>query len=150
MRKVSFDGGKTFIDPMDDETFHDIRLAVSKTRNWNVIIDAMEANTLLSLKLPIINLTSSDSKIRLLYAYLNAASQDLVVKLPKVKRSPLLDEDRKKMGDAIMKQLMDSMGYTDNYKESANYYREHGLDAREEKKKNRDKDNKDKNNKDKD
>lgn len=86
MKRISYDGGKTFIDPLEDDTFHDLMLPLYKARNWNAIVDAMDADTLLSLKIPFVMVNTPPAKLRLLTAYLDIAKEDLVVKLPKPKK----------------------------------------------------------------
>lgn len=122
MRKISLDGGRTFIDPMADETFHELYLAICKSRNWNVIIDAMDGSTLLKIKFPSGSVISPDARARVLFAYLNEAPVDLVVKLPKIKQGP--KEDTKEREQRIWESLKDKHRVTEDYTESANYIRD--------------------------
>lgn len=80
MKKISFDGGKTLVDIMDDSTFSMVVSKLRKAKNWNVIIDAMEADALLNTSYRG-STTTVESRVQILAEYLKNCSHDLIVKI---------------------------------------------------------------------
>ena len=80
MNKISFDGGKTLVDIMDDSTFSMVVSKLRKAKNWNVIIDAMEADALLNTSYRG-STTTVESRVQILAEYLKNCSNDLIVKI---------------------------------------------------------------------
>lgn len=80
MKKISFDGGKTLVDIMDDSTFSMVVSKLRKAKNWNVIIDAMEADALLNTSYRG-STTTVESRVQILAEYLKSCSNDLIVKI---------------------------------------------------------------------
>lgn len=80
MKKISFDGGKTLVDIMDDSTFSMVVSKLRKAKNWNVIIDAMEADALLNTSYRG-STTTVESRVQILAEYLKNCSNDLIVKI---------------------------------------------------------------------
>ena len=84
MRKVSFDGGKTFIDIMDDVTFPTVVQKLRKAKNWATIVEAMETEAMMTaveesgFKGQLVN---AEQRTMFLALYLQGAKSDLIVKV---------------------------------------------------------------------
>ena len=84
MRKVSFDGGKAFIDIMDDVTFPTVVQKLRKAKNWAMIVDKMETEAMMKaieesgFKGQLVN---AEQRTMFLAMYLQEAQNDLIVKV---------------------------------------------------------------------
>lgn len=88
MKRISFDGGKTFIDLIDDPT-GDLYVVIQKMRsrkNWDKLVELLEPEAMTTainnLKVnKYLNLNNAESRVLFLGEYLRHAKEDIVTKM---------------------------------------------------------------------
>ena len=86
MKNISFDGGKTFISLLDDDNLPLIIQKMRSRKNWEKIVDILEADAILStikdLKIKSdLTLANAESRIMFLATYLKYANEDIITKM---------------------------------------------------------------------
>lgn len=86
MKNISFDGGKTFISLLDDDNLPLIMQKMRSRKNWEKIVDILEADAMLStikdLKIKSdLTLANAESRIMFLATYLKYANEDIITKM---------------------------------------------------------------------
>lgn len=86
MKNISFDGGKTFISLLDDDNLPLIIQKMRSRKNWEKIVDILEADAMLStikdLKIKSdLTLANAESRIMFLATYLKYANEDIITKM---------------------------------------------------------------------
>lgn len=86
MKNISFDGGKTFISLLDDDSLPLIMQKMRSRKNWEKIVDILETEAMLStikdLKIKSdLTLANAESRIMFLATYLKHANEDIITKM---------------------------------------------------------------------